>query len=139
MRSFKDIFILVFPLTAVLFGAMTYFLLNLKTLGEQGVWMAVGLGFACGVVFGVGVGYFVRSLDFKFEVDPSVDIFTRLQVLLLDMGYRLESQFQKVITFEPTMRAGIFSDRIRVELLQGEVRIEGPRWHLERLREKLGV
>lgn len=139
MRSFKDIFMVVFPLTALLFGGMLYFLLNLKTLGPHGMWMAIGLGFACGVVFGVGVGYFVRSLEFTFEIDPSVDISTRLQLLLLEMGYRLDNQFQKVITFAPTIRAGIFSDRIRVELLNGAVRLEGPRWHLEQIREKLGV
>jgi NhaP-type Na+/H+ or K+/H+ antiporter len=138
-RSFKDIFVLVFPLTGLLFGAMTYFLLNLKTLGPQGLWMAIGLGFACGMVFGIGVGYFVRSLEITFEVDPTIDLHTRLQLILLDMGYRLGDQFQKVITFEPTVRAGIFADRIRVEFIHGTVRMDGPRWHLERLREKLGV
>lgn len=138
-RGFKDIFLIVFPLTAALFGGMTYFLLNLKTLGMEGVWMAVGLGFACGLVFGVGVGYFVRSMEYSFDIDPMVDISTRLQLLLLEMGYRLGHQFKKVITFEPTLRAGIFADRIRVEMMQGTVRMEGPRWHIERLRSKLGV
>ena len=101
--------------------------------------MAVGLGFMCGMVFGTGIGYLVRSTEVEVPVDPSVDIFTRLQLLLLSMGYRLDNQFQKVITFEPTMRAGIFSDRIRVELLQGMIKIGGPVYHLEKIRTKLGV
>lgn len=138
-RNFKEIFMVVFPLTAMLFGGMTYFLLNLKSLGPHGMMMAGGLGFACGIVFGVGVGYFVRSLEYGFDIDPSVDIITRLQLLLLEMGYRLDNQFQKIITFEPTMRAGIFADRIRVEMMPGHVKIEGPHWHVEKIRATLGV
>lgn len=139
MRSFKDIFLIVFPLTAVVFGGMVYYLLRFHTLGEKGLMMAGGLGLACGLVFGIGVGYYARSLEIDFEIDPSVDICTRLQLLLLEMGYRLDNQFQRVITFEPTMRAGIFADRIRVELANGSVHLEGPRLHLEKLRQKLGV
>ena len=139
MRSFKDIFFMVFPLTAALFGGMTYFLLNLHSLGTKGVMTAAGLGFACGIVFGVGVGYFVRSLIFQFNLDPSVDIYTRLQLILLEMGYRLDNKFQKIVTFAPTARAGIFADTVRVEFMQGTVRIEGPRWHMEQLRIKLNV
>ncbi len=138
-RSFKDIFFVVFPLTGLLFGAMMYYLLNLKTLGEHGLWMAVGLGFACGTVFGIGVGYLVRTNEITFAVDPSVDIFTRLQLLLIGMGYKLDNQFQKVITFEPTMRAGILSDRIRVEMMQGMIKIGGPVYHLDKIRAQLGV
>jgi hypothetical protein len=138
-RSFKDIFLLVFPLTGLLFGGMLYYLFNLNQSGTSGLMMAVALGFACGIVFGVGIGYLVRSNEIELPMDPSVDIFTRLQLLLLSMGYRLDNQFQKVITFEPTMRAGILSDRIRVELLQGMIKIGGPVYHLEKIREKLGV
>lgn len=139
MRSFKDIFFIVFPLTALVFGGLLYFLFDLDARGSSGMMLAVGLGFGCGAVFGIGIGYFVRSLDFTFEVDPSVDIVTRLQLMLGEMGYRLDNQFQKIITFVPTMRAGIFADQVRVELMQGAVRIEGPRWHLECIRQKLGV
>lgn len=138
-RKFSDIFLIVFPLTALVFGAMTYFLLGLKVHGTHGLYMAVGLGFMCGIVFGVGVGYFVRSLEYEFDIDPSVDIATRLQLVLLEMGYRIDSQFKKVITFKPTMRAGIFADRIRVELVSGHVRLEGPHWHVERIRATLGI
>lgn len=138
-RGFKDIFMVVFSLTGMLFGALTYFLLNLDTLGGNGLWIALGLGVACGLTFGIAVGYFVRSMEFTFNIDPSVDIFTRMQLLLLEMGYKLDNQFKKVITFQPTLRAGIFADHIRVEMMQGTVRMEGPHWHLERLREKLGV
>lgn len=137
-RSFKDIFLIVFPLTGLLFGALTYYLLNLKSLGPQGMYMAVALGFACGIVFGVGIGYFVRSSEVTLPVDQSVDIFTRMQLLLGGMGYRLDNQFQKVITFAPTLRAGLFSDHIRVELMPGLVKVSGPVYHVERLREKLG-
>ena len=138
-RKFTDIFLIIFPLTALVFGTMTYFLLNFKSQGQQGLWMAGGLGMMCGVVFGVGVGYFVRSLEYDFDIDPSIDISARLQLLLLEMGYRVDNQFQKVITFKPTVRAGIFSDRIRVELVPGHVRIEGPHWHIEKLRAELRV
>ncbi|MBI3418768.1 MAG: hypothetical protein HY053_01350 [Proteobacteria bacterium] len=138
-RSFKDIFLIVFPLTALLFGGMTYYLLNLKTLGSHGLWMAVGLGFGCGAVFGTGIGYFVRSFEFDFDIDPSVDIDTRLQLLMLEMGYRLEDRMKKVVIFSPTLRAGILADRIRVELMPGHVKIGGPVYHLEQIRKKLGV
>ena len=138
-RSFETIFIRVFPLTGMLFGALTYYLLNLQMLGERGTLLAVMMGFTCGMVFGVATGYFVRSDLYEFEVDPSVDIFTRLQLQLINMGYRLEHQFKKVITFQPGFRAGIFADRIRVEFIQGTVRIEGPALHLEKIRATLGV
>lgn len=138
-RSFKEIFLIVFPLTGVAFGALVYFLMRFNTLGEKGIMMASILGLACGIVFGIGTGYFVRSLEYDFDIDPSVDIHTRLQLLLVEMGYRLDNQFQKIITFEPTMRAGIFADRIRVELMPGHIKIEGPHWHLEQLRQRLGV
>jgi hypothetical protein len=139
-RGFKDIFLVVFPLTALLFGVMTYFLLQLNTLGSKGFMMALGLGFSCGIVFGCGVGYYVRTLEFDFEVDHQhTDVYTRLQLTLLEMGYRLDNHFQRVITFEPTMRAGIFADHIRVEMAPGRIIIGGPRWHLEKLRDKLGI
>lgn len=139
MRSFKDIFFIIFPLTALAFGGLTYYLLKLQLLGPQGLWVAVGLGFGCGMVFGIGVGYFVRGIEFSFEVDSSIDINTRLQLMLLEMGYRLEDRFQKVMVFAPTLRAGIFADRIRVELIPGTVKMGGPVYHLEKVREKLGV
>src|ERR1043166_9109669 len=97
-RGFKDIFLIIFPLTAILFGALLYFL-NLKALGPQGVWLAVSLGFACGLVFGVGVGYFARTMEYSFDIDPTVDMQTRMQLLLLEMGYQLDNQFKKVMTF----------------------------------------
>jgi hypothetical protein len=62
-----------------------------------------------------------------------------MQLLLLDMGYRLDNQFQKIITFQPTVRAGLFADRIRIEIKHGQVQIEGPLYHLEQLRLKMGV
>lgn len=138
-RGFTEIFLLIFPTTALLFGALVYFLMKLDTLGMNGLLMAMGLGIACGLVFGIGVGYFARGMEFAFPVDPSVDVHTRMQLVLLDMGYRLDSQFQKIITFQPTMRAGLFADRIRVELKQGEVLIEGPRYHLEQMRLRMGI
>ncbi|NDE89841.1 MAG: hypothetical protein EB059_01675 [Alphaproteobacteria bacterium] len=138
-RKFGDIFFVVFPLTAILFGALTYFLLNFKSLGPHGMMMALGLGVMCGMVFGIGVGYFVRSLEYAFDIDPSVDISTRLQLLLIGMGYRIDNQFQKIMTFQPTVRAGIFADRIRIEMMPGHIRMEGPHWHIEKIRATLGV
>jgi hypothetical protein len=138
-RKFSGIFLIIFPLTALLFGVMTYFLLNFKSHGQHGVAMACGLGVMCGMVFGIGVGYFVRSLEYDFDIDPSIDISTRLQLMLSEMGYRVDNQFQKIITFKPTMRAGIFADRIRVEIIPGHVRIEGPHWHIEKICSNLGV
>jgi NhaP-type Na+/H+ or K+/H+ antiporter len=138
-RSFRDIFLLVFPLTGLLFGGMTYYLLNMKVLGMNGLLMAVGLGFACGLVFGIGIGYLVRSYEITVNIDPKVDIYTRLQLLLGQMGYRLGDQFQRVVIFEPTLRAGIFADRIRLEMLQGQIKLEGPNYHLDRIRTQLGV
>jgi hypothetical protein len=138
-RSFRDIFIVIFPMTALLFGGMTYVLLRLHALGIDGMLMAIGLGFGCGMVFGIGVGYLARSVEVTMQFDPSVDFFARLQLFLQEMGYRPENQFQKVITFEPTTRAGIFADRVRVELLHGAIRVEGPRYHLEKLQQRFGV
>jgi hypothetical protein len=130
---------LIFPTTALLFGAMIYYLMKLDTLGTNGLIMAIGLGLATGLTFGIGVGYFARGMEISFAFDPSVDIHMRMQLLLLEMGYRLDNQFQKIMTFAPTMRAGLFADRIRIELKQGQVLVEGPRYHLEKLREKMGV
>jgi hypothetical protein len=138
-RTFKDIFLLIFPLTGLMFGGMTYFLLKFHTLGMQGIYMAVGLGFGCGIVFGIGIGYMVRSTEISFDIDPSIDIQTRLQLLLLEMGYRMGERFQKVIIFNPTMRAGIFADRIRIEMIPGLVKMEGPVYHIEKIRTSLGV
>jgi hypothetical protein len=138
-RSFTDIFLLIFPLTGLMFGGMTYFLLKFHTLGVQGIYLAVGLGFGCGMVFGIGIGYMVRSAEVSLEIDPSVDIQTRLQLILLEMGYRMGERFQKVIIFNPTLRAGIFSDRIRVELIPGMVKLEGPVYHVEKIRTTLGL
>ncbi len=138
-RDFFSIFALIFVLTATLFGCLTFYLLNLKSLGDHGMLVAGGLGFLCGAVFGVGIGYFVRTAAYSFDIDPCVDIDTRLQILLLDMGYRLENRFKKVMTFIPTFRAGIFADRIRAELMPGYVMLEGPYWHIEKIRRALGV
>ena len=138
-RGFTEIFLLIFPTTALVFGVLVYFLMHLDTIGLNGLMMAIGLGIACGLTFGIGVGYFARGMEFSFPTDPTADMTMRLQLALLDMGYRLDHQFQKIITFEPTMRAGLFADRIRVEFKQGEVIIEGPQYHLEKLRENLGV
>ncbi|HVY12981.1 MAG TPA: hypothetical protein VHB73_05390 [Alphaproteobacteria bacterium] len=138
-RSFKDIFLLVFPLTGLPFGVLTYYLLHFQTLGERGLWMAVGLGVACGLVFGIGIAYFVRSSEITVAVDPSIDVYTRIQLLLLRMGYRLDNQFQKVVTFKPTFRAGIFADHIRIELSPGVAKISGPVYHLDIIQAKLGV
>ena len=138
-RKFTDIFFVVFPLTGLVFGALIYFLWHLKSQGQHGMMMAGGFGVAIGIVFGMGVGFFVRSLAYEFAVDPSVDIVTRLQLLLLEMGYRVENQFKKVMLFSPTVRAGIFADRIRVEINNGHVAIEGPHWHVEKIRNSLAI
>lgn len=138
-RKFSDIFLMVFPLTAIVFGALIYFLWNLKSQGHNGLYLAGGLGLGCGLVFGTGVGLFVRSLAYEFDVDPSIDIVTRLQLLLLNMGYRVENQFKKVMLFSPTMRAGMFADRIRIEINQGHISVEGPRLHVEKIRNALAV
>jgi hypothetical protein len=138
-RSFKDIFIVVFPLTGALFGVLVYFLLRLGTIGPNGMTTAAGLGFICGMVFGIGVGYFVRSLDYSFDIDPSINIAPRLQTLIMGMGYRYDTQLEKIMTFEPTVRAGMFADRIRVELMPRRVRLEGPHWHIQKIRTTLRV
>ena len=138
-RSFAEIFLLIFPTTSLLFGAMVYYMLKLDTLGMNGLLMAVGLGLGTGLVFGIGIGYFARGMEFAFAVDPTTDVHTRMQLILLEMGYRLDNQFQKIMTFSPTLRAGLFSDRIRIEFKHNEVQVEGPRYHLEQLRERLGV
>lgn len=138
-RRFSDIFLVVFPLTGLMFGALIYVLWNLKAQGTHGIMVAGGLGAACGLVFGIGVGLFVRSLSYEFNVDPSIDIATRIQLLLHSMGYRPENQFKKVLLFSPTVRAGIFADRIRVEINTGHVAIEGPYLHVEKLRNVLAI
>lgn len=137
-RSFAEIFLLIFPTTALMFGGLVYYLMRLNTLGTQGLVMASGLGIGCGLVFGIGVGYFARGLEITLPIDPSVDVHTRLQLMLLDMGYRIDNQFQKIITFAPTVRAGLFADRIRVEIKHGALQMEGPRYHLEKVRDMLG-
>ena len=138
-RNFGDIFLVVFPLTGLVFGALIYFLWNLKAQGNHGLLLAGGLGLGCGMVFGLFVGFFVRSLEYQFTVDPSIDIATRLQLLLLNMGYRADNAFKKVLLFSPTVRAGIFADRIRVEINNGHVAIYGPRLHVEKIRAELAV
>ncbi len=138
-RNFGEIFLVVFPLTGLVFGTLIYFLWNLNAHGTNGLLMASSLGLGCGLVFGFGVGFFVRSLEYQFTVDPSVDIATRLQLLLLNMGYRADNAFKKVMLFSPTVRAGIFADRIRVEINNGHVSVEGPRLHVEKIRTELAV
>ncbi len=138
-RNFSDIFLLVGSLTGLVFGTLIYFLWDLKSQGSHGLMLAGALGLGCGLVFGLGVGFFVRSLEYQFTLDPSVDITTRLQLLLSTMGYRSDNQFRKILLFSPTVRAGIFADRIRVEINNGHVAIEGPRWHVEKIRTALSV
>jgi uncharacterized protein YneF (UPF0154 family) len=138
-RQFTDVFFVVMPLTALMFGAIIYFFSSLKAHGHQGIVLACMLGATSGIVFGIIFGYFVRSLEYDFNVDPKVAIAPRLQMLMMDMGYRMENQFSKVMTFKPTLRAGVFADRIRVEFTEGHVRIEGPHWHVERVRSNLSL
>lgn len=137
-RTFAEIFLLIFPSTALLFGGLVYYLMRLGTQGTHGLVVAASLGIGCGLVFGIGIGYFARGMELSLPIDPSVDVHTRLQLMLLDMGYRMDNQFQKIITFAPTVRAGLFADRIRVEIKHGALLMEGPRYHLEQVREKLG-
>lgn len=138
-RKFSDIFLVVFPLTTIVFGALIYVLWDLKSQGQHGLFLAGALGVGCGIIFGTGVGLFVRSLAYEFDIDPSIDIVTRLQLLLLNMGYRVENQFKKVMLFSPTMRAGIFADRIRIEINKGHIAVEGPRLHVEKIRNSLAI
>lgn len=135
----------MFPLTGLLFGVLIYYLPHLLPFvthpepNPNSIWVAIGLGFFCGTVFGVGLGYLVRTTEVVIPVDPSVDMYTRLQLLLADMGYRLGDRFQKVVIFEPSFRAGIFADRVRLEMQQGQIKLEGPVYHLEHICSKLGV
>ncbi len=138
-RSFVEIFLLVFPSTALVFGGLLYFLMHLNTFGLNGLLFAMGMGIACGLVFGIGIGYFARGGELSFAIESAKDAQTQLQIALLQMGYRIDNQFQRIMLFQPTMRAGLFADRIRVEFRSGEVLIEGPQYHLERLRVNLGV
>lgn len=132
MRSFKDIFLLLFPLTTFVVGALAYSLLHSLVFASVA-------GGGCGLVVGGMAGYYGRSFEFVFDFDPSINIYTQLQLLLLEMGYRLDNQFQRVITFAPTARAGLFSSHIRVEINTNSVKLEGARWHIHQLRDKLGV
>ena len=138
-RKFADIFLIVFPLTGIMFGVLVYFLWNLKAQGLHGLTTAAALGTGCGLVFGCFVGFFVRSMHYQFAIDPSVDISTRLHLMLHSMGYRPDSQMQKILLFSPTVRSGIFADRIRIEINAGQVTIEGPHSHVEKIRDTLAV
>ena len=133
VRGFFPIFQLIFLLTAFLFGGLCFWLLALP-------WhSAVILGIACGTVFGVGIGYFVRNWQVAVASDGAGALEQRLQLALIEMGYRLDDRFSRVLTFRPTLRSGILSDRFTVELHGDHLRITGPQYHLERLAEKLGV
>ena len=138
-RTFIQIFASVFLSAGLVFGGLTFTLMRLHTYGAAGLAVAAGLGVLCGTLFGVLVGYYARTLRYEFECDASVDIPLRLELLLKRMGYQLETRFQKVITFRPTLRAGLLSDRVRVELLSGRIVLEGPQGHIEKIRATLGV
>ena len=136
-RSFLDVFLLVLPLAGLTFGLLVYALMLHRH--EDGVGLSVALGLICGTVFGVGAGYFVRTLEYVADVEASGDMSLRIEMALVEMGYRLEHRYQKVVTFRPSLRAGLFADRIRVELMNSRLRLEGPHLHVEKLVARLCI
>lgn len=132
-----DLLLRIFPLTAIAFGVAIYGLMLHRH--PDGIIISVFLAFLCGSVFGVGIGLLARTNEYRADTDLSPLFMWPLQMALLELGYRREHQLQKIVTYQPMLRAGIFADRIRIEFLQGGCRIEGPAHHVERLVAKLGV
>ncbi|RTL65404.1 MAG: hypothetical protein EKK41_20180 [Hyphomicrobiales bacterium] len=136
LNSFFQIVWLVLPTTGLTFGGILYGLMLHRH--PKGMILAFVLGLLCGLIFGVGIGYFCRRVEHEVRVDSVGVLGRQIAMVLQRMGYSQEHVFNKVVTYRPTLRAGLFADRIRVETMSGCARIEGPHKHVEHLISKLG-
>ncbi|QQR69292.1 MAG: hypothetical protein IPI58_00990 [Alphaproteobacteria bacterium] len=132
-RSFLQIMLLIGLGSALTFGMIYWRITNVPPT------TAIVIGIMVGLVFGVGIGYHAQEYALSLGSsgqpgDPSL----HLQLLLGRMGYRVETRMQHMMTFKPTLKAGLFADRIRVEFLGSQMNVSGPRHHITRLQNDMG-
>jgi hypothetical protein len=132
-RSFFSIFQSLFFITGIPFALILWGMLDLP-------WhRAVIVAIVAGIVLGLSFAYFLRGSEVSFASDPNTDFGMRIAAMLYDMGYKKEHQFHRTTTYRPTWRAGLFADRVIVNVHDQEVMLCGPKLHIDKLTRYLGV
>lgn len=132
-RSFFSIFQTLFFVTGIPFALILWGILDLPL--NQAVIVAI----VAGIIFGLTTAYFVRGSEISFANDTSTDLGMHIAAMLYDMGYKKEHHFHRTTTYMPTWRAGLFADRMIVNVHETEVMICGPKLHVDKVTKQLGV
>jgi hypothetical protein len=132
-RSFFSIFQKLFFITGIPFALILWGMLDLP------VNKAIIVAIVAGITLGLVTAYFVRGSEISFANDPSTDLGMRIAAMLYDMGYKKEHHFHRTTTYMPTWRAGLFADRVIVNVHEQEVMICGPKVHVDKITRQLGV
>lgn len=132
-RTFFSVFQNLFFVTGIPFALILYGMLDLP-------WhRALIVAIVAGIILGLSIAYFVRGSEVSFATDPSANMGMHIAAMLYDMGYRKEHQFHKTTTFKPTWRAGLFADRVVMNLHESEVMLCGPKLHVDKIMRHMGV
>jgi len=132
-RTFFSVFQALFFITGIPFALILWGMLDLP-------WhRAVIVAIVAGIVLGLSAAYFVRGSEVSFAHDPTTDFNMHISALLYEMGYRKEHHFHRTTTFLPTWKAGIFADRMILNVYDQEVMLCGPKFHVDKITRHLGV
>ena len=134
-RTFFSVFQTLFFVTGVPFALILWGMLDLP-------WhKAIIVAITAGIAIGMPLGYYLRGSEVRFahDGDQSTDFNVRIAAALMDMGYKREIAFKHATTYKPTVRAGIFGDRIVINVDNFDVMVCGPKYHVDKLVKTLGM
>ncbi len=98
---------------------------------------AIWTGLLFGGLFGFIMAFFMKGEAFSVPVQDRGAFLTRLNTALAGIGYELESQTERFLTFRPTARAGILAGKVHVQMDPGSATIVGPSTHIKKLRMRI--
>ena len=98
-----------------------------------GIWAGTGFG----LIFGFVMAIYMRSITIHIEYDHQTNFLTRINLILDNLGYHPDFEDDAIHVYKPSMRAGILSGKISIQMNAGSAAISGPSAYLRKIQSRL--
>ena len=139
-KGFWGTFVFIAIPTAITFALLWSALFSLimgwnfgLVLRLGGIW--VGIGF--GLIFGFVMAFYMKAMTITMNYEDKTIFTAHLKLILIDLGYRPEIQGGNFLSYKPSVRAGIFSGKISVQLYDDSATIMGPSAYIKKIQSRL--
>lgn len=138
-RSFAGTAITVAAIAALPFALLSSILFAAAEQLSFGAVLPIGLGagVAFGVLYGVAVAFLFKGQTATIDVADRKDFVARLDVATSQLGYRPATHTEDFLTYRPSLRAGLASGRISVQMRDETALIVGPKVLVKKLLRRL--